>query len=488
MYKKALVTGGERLGGPIAKYLALQGYDIALACESEVPSALVQEIEAAGVRCAVLIADLTDYQAACDLPARAAQALDGLSLCVNSSALPMTGVLDEQAYRTNLRAPYGIMAKAAEVMSGLDVQGAIVNVVPEDAMSMALERATRSAALEFSQFGINVNNVRHRDDVEETARCVAFFGSIGSDYMTGQMLGSGVQTGTSVPQPPFVKKAKASGRPCALITGASHGIGRGIAYHFADLGYNIAFTYSKRIEGAQETLQYLEQKGVRGFFYQATFDQEGAAEEVGRQALRDLGRIDVLVNNAGFTIFENRMQDVGQERLDKLFYSDYRAPMILTRIAAEDMRSRGVGGSIVNISSVHGSVHYIYDCWYGCVKYALNHATKMWAAELAQDGITVNAIAPGGTAVVPRTFEELATADRTPLGRCGRPLDMAKCAAFFASTQSVSGQTVVIDGGLALAGIPETYDPAVAGLGWSALRRRWNDDAIQAFKTESDWL
>ena len=487
MYKKALVTGGDALGGEIARYLARQGYDIALSYGQGDVTAAARDIEAQGVKCVPLALDMTDYEAACALPARAGAALDGLSLCVNAGFIPMDGVLDENAYRVNLRAPYGITAQAAAVMADLDVQGAVVNVVADDPMTAGLGRVSCSAALEFSQFGINVNNVRHRGDVEETARCVAFFGSVDSDFITGEMLGGGVQTGLTVAQPRFVEKPRFEGRPCALITGGSHGIGAGMVRKFADLGYDIAFTYSKRLEGAEETQRYLEKKGVRGFFYQASFDEDGTAEEVGRRALEDLGRVDLLINNAGITIFEKQMQNVELERLDKLYHIDYRAGMILSRIISEDMKKRGQDGCIVNISSIHGTAHYIYDCWYGGVKCALNQATRMWAAELAKDGIRVNAIEPGGTRGG-LTFEQLAKSDRTPLGRCGRPLDIAKCAAFFANARNVSGQVIVVDGGLGLAGVPETYDSNIAGQGWSTLRRRWNQDAIDTFKAEIDWM
>ena len=487
MYKKALVTGGDVLGGEIAKYLAAQGYDIALAYTKGNIQPIVREIEGKGVRCAPFVLDMSDYEQACMLPGRAAAALGGLNLCVNAGAIPMDGLLDERAYRVNLRSPYGITAQAASVMANLDEQGAIVNVVPEDPMSMALERVSRSAALEFSQFGINVNNVRFRGEVEETARLVAFFGSIESDYITGQMLGGGVETGSSIPQPRFIEKPRHVGRPCALITGGSHGIGAGLVRKFADLGYDIAFTYSKRLEGAEETKRYLDKKGVRGFFYQASFDEDGTAEEVGHQALKDLGRVDLLINNAGITIFEKQMQNVKLDRLDKLYHIDYRAAMILTRIVTDDMIARDEDGCVVNISSVHGTAHYIYDCWYGGIKYALNHATRLWAAKLAEHGIRVNAIEPGGTRGG-LTFEELAVHDRTPLGRCGRPLDIAKCAHLFARSKNVSGQIVVIDGGFSLAGVPETSDAAVAGLGWSGLRRRWTQDAIDQFKAEVEWL
>ena len=487
MYKKALVTGGDTIGGEIAKYLATQGYDIALAYAQGDIQPIVRGIEEQGVRCVSLVQDMTDYDSVCTLPARAANALGGLSLCVNAAAIPMSGVLDEHAYRVNLRSPYCITAQAAEVMARLDVQGAIVNVVPVDPMSMALERVTRSAALEFSEFGINVNNVRFRGDAEETARLVAFFGSIESDYITGQILCAGVESGLDRVHPKYVEKPRHTGRPCALITGGSHGIGAGLVRKFADLGYDIAFTYSQRYEGAVETKQYLDKKGVRGFFYQASFDEDGTAEEVGRLALKDLGHVDLLINNAGITIFEKHMRDVKLERLDKLYHIDYRAPMILTRIVADDMIARDEDGCIVNISSVHGTAHYIYDCWYGGIKYALNHATRLWAAELAENGIRVNSIEPGGTRSG-LTFEELAVHNRTPLGRCGRPLDIAKCAHYFARSKNVSGQTIVIDGGLSLAGVPETYDSDVAGKGWSELRRRWSQDAVDQIKSEVDWL
>lgn len=489
MEKKALITGGEALGGALALRLARAGYDIALAHGPGDISATVREIAATGAKCVPLPLDMADYAQACALPGRAVAALNGLSLCVNAAAIPMEGVLDERAYRVNLRSPYGITAYAAKAMEERDVQGAIVNVVPEDSMSMGLERVTRSAALEFSEFGIRVNNVRPQGNIEDIARCVLYFASIESDLVTGQMLADGVCTRVAhVPSPAFVKKPRPTeGRPRALITGASHGIGAGIARKFADMGYDIAFTYAKREEGAKETLQYLRQKGVRGFYYQASFEQEGVAEEVGQRALRDLGRIDLLVNNAGFTIFQNKMRDVELERLDRLYYTDYRAPMLLSRIAADDMRARGQDGCIVNISSVHASAHYIYDCWYGAVKYALNHSTRLWAAQLASDGIRVNAIEPGGTRGG-LTFEELAAMNNCPLGRSGRPLDIAKCVAFFAGSESVSGQSIVIDAGFSLAGVPETNDPKISGCGWSTLRRRWTQEVINAFKSEVEWL
>ena len=487
MYKKALVTGGDGLGGKIAIYLAEQGYDIALASGNADISSVASEIEKRGVRYAVLTLDMADYAAACALPARAAEALGGLSLCVNAAMVPMDGVLDEQAYRVNLRAPYGVTAQAAAVMAGLDVQGAIVNVVGDDPMSAGLERVTRSAALEFSQYGINVNNVRFRDDAEETARLVAFFGSMESDYITGQTLCADAQSAPEISQPRFIEKKRSAGRPCALITGGSHGIGAGLVRKFADLGYDIAFTYSKRLDGAEETQRYLDKKGVRGFYYQASFDEDGAAEEVGRRALRDLGRVDLLINNAGITIFENRMENVEAERLDKLYHINYRAAMILTRMIADDMIARDQDGCVVNISSVHGTAHYIYDSWYGGVKYALNHATRLWAAKLAASGIRVNAIAPGGTRGG-LTFEEMAASDRIPLGRCARPLDIAKCANLFAQSRRVSGQVILVDGGFFIAGVPETGDPEIAGQGWSTLRRRWNQDTIDRIKAESDWL
>lgn len=160
MEKKALITGGEALGGALALRLARAGYDIALAHGPGDISATVREIAATGAKCVPLPLDMADYAQACALPGRAVAALNGLSLCVNAAAIPMEGVLDERAYRVNLRSPHGITAYAAKAMEERDVQGAIVNVVPEDSMSMGLERVTRSAALEFSEFGIRVNNVR----------------------------------------------------------------------------------------------------------------------------------------------------------------------------------------------------------------------------------------------------------------------------------------------------------------------------------------
>ena len=125
MEKKALITGGEALGGALALRLARAGYDIALAHGPGDISATVREIAATGAKCVPLPLDMADYAQACALPGRAVAALNGLSLCVNAAAIPMEGVLDERAYRVNLRSPHGITAYAAKAMEerGKHIQG-----------------------------------------------------------------------------------------------------------------------------------------------------------------------------------------------------------------------------------------------------------------------------------------------------------------------------------------------------------------------------
>jgi NAD(P)-dependent dehydrogenase (short-subunit alcohol dehydrogenase family) len=246
----------------------------------------------------------------------------------------------------------------------------------------------------------------------------------------------------------------------AFVTGASRGIGRGIAQVLSDSGYDIAFTYNSEQEGAETLRQEVEAKGRRCFFYQAAMQEADVPEAITAKAAADLGGIDLLVCNAGRTRF-NHLLDLDRELIDFLYGLNFRAYLLCSKVAANDMVQRGVAGTIIFITSTRGTRAYPEDALYGGFKAALNRAAESLALDMAKHRIRVNCVAPGATQVRGNfTPEELSAgpfAPQIPLGRRGTPREVGYLVRYIASDEAayMTGNTVKLDGGLILPGMPE---------------------------------
>ncbi len=269
---------------------------------------------------------------------------------------------------------------------------------------------------------------------------------------------------------------------CALVTGASRGIGAGIARVLAQHGYDIAFTYATAREEAEKLAQELRQAyGRRVFFTQASLEEPDVPLRTVRWAVQALGHINLLVNNAGVTL-TGSILSMDEKDMEKLFNLDFRAYVMCTRYAARHMVKHGIPGNIICITSTHSVQPYPGDSMYGAVKAALNRAAESWALDLAPYGIRVNCIAPGATRVrdfgrFNAFYENLGP--KIPLGRIGTPEEMGEAVLFLADNERagyITGVTLKIDGGLVLPGMPE-------GIGidrWAYVRQEktWNDSDL----------
>ncbi len=264
------------------------------------------------------------------------------------------------------------------------------------------------------------------------------------------------------------------GTKCAFITGGSRGIGSGICEILAAEGYDIAFTYTTALDESEALADKIRATGRRCFYYQADLQNADVPEKVTAQAISDLGRLDVLVNNAGRTI-HNRTTTLELELIDFLYGLNYRAPMLCSKIAAKQMVENNIEGSIINIASTRGFRSYPEDAVYGGLKAALIRSTESMALDLSRFGIRVNCIAPGATRIR-GSFEhedlEVGIGPKVPMGRLGSPADIGNAISFLISDKAtyITGVTLKIDGGLILPGMPEDMSPD-AGYGWGRGRR-----------------
>ena len=254
----------------------------------------------------------------------------------------------------------------------------------------------------------------------------------------------------------------------AIVTGASRGIGKGIAMCLAAEGYDLAISYASKKEEAEKVAEQIrETYHTRCLIYQAALQEKGAGKALFDRAVADLGGLDLLVNNAGLTIFES-LQEIKEETLDLLINLDFKNYILMMREAANYMIASGTKGNIINITSSRGEQSYPEDGLYGGLKAGLNRAICSFALDVSQYGIRINNVAPGAIRI--RTREELieggnvAMADfwdelgnRIALGRSGLPEDIGHAVAFLASDKAsyITGTTLRVDGGLILPGMPE---------------------------------
>lgn len=257
----------------------------------------------------------------------------------------------------------------------------------------------------------------------------------------------------------------------ALVTGGSSGIGQGIAIVLAEEGYDVAITYGKNPDGAEKTRAEIEALGRRCFIYQASMHLSDVPERVVKQAITDLGHLDLLVNNAGKSPFKTLLLSTAED-MDYLYGLNYRGYLLASGAAARHMVLNGIKGNIIFITSSRAERAYPYDFLYGGLKAALKRSCESLALELSPFGIRVNCVAPGATQIregSDGTRDNFA--NRIPMGRLGTPRENGQLVAFLASEKAtyITGVTVRVDGGLILPGMPEWDSTRESGRLWSRL-------------------
>jgi 3-oxoacyl-[acyl-carrier protein] reductase len=238
----------------------------------------------------------------------------------------------------------------------------------------------------------------------------------------------------------------------ALITGASRGIGKGIALTFAQHGASVAFTYSSSVEAAQELEKELVASGVKAKGYKsnaADFDQ---AQQLVSEVLNDFETIDILINNAGITK-DNLLMRITEEDFDKVIEVNLKSVFNMTKAVQRTMLKQRQG-SIINMSSVVGVKGNAGQSNYAASKAGIIGFSKSIALELGSRNIRSNVIAPGFietemTAKLPNDVVDSWRAG-IPLKRGGTPEDVANACVYLASDLStyITGQVLNVDGGM----------------------------------------
>jgi 3-oxoacyl-[acyl-carrier protein] reductase len=238
----------------------------------------------------------------------------------------------------------------------------------------------------------------------------------------------------------------------SLITGATRGIGRGIAIEFAKQGSNVAFTFNSSVEAAEELEKELESFGVKAKGYQSNAAKFDAAQELAADVLKEFGTIDVLINNAGITK-DNLLMRISEEDFDTVIEVNLKSVFNLTKAVIRPMMKQRAG-SIINMSSVVGLKGNAGQANYAASKAGILGFTKSVALELGSRNIRCNTIAPGfiETEMTGKLNEEVVQGwrDAIPLKRGGTPEDIANACVFLASDMSsyITGQTLSVDGGM----------------------------------------
>ena len=238
----------------------------------------------------------------------------------------------------------------------------------------------------------------------------------------------------------------------ALITGASRGIGRGIALILAQNGANVAFTYLSSPEKAQELEKELQGMGVKAKGYKSDASEFSAADELITNIIADFGSLEVVVNNAGITR-DNLLMRMSEEQFDEVIRTNLKSAFNITKACQRPML-KARKGSIINISSVVGVKGNAGQANYAASKAGMIGFTKSVALELGSRNIRCNAIAPGfietemTAALAPEMVQQWR--EQIPLKRGGTPEDVAQAVVFLASDMSsyITGQVLNVDGGM----------------------------------------
>jgi NAD(P)-dependent dehydrogenase (short-subunit alcohol dehydrogenase family) len=237
----------------------------------------------------------------------------------------------------------------------------------------------------------------------------------------------------------------------ALITGADSGIGRAVALAFAREGADVVLSYLNEEQDAQETARLVQEAGRQALAIPGDISDEAHCRQLVQQTVQQFGRIDILVNNAAFQRTYQSIQEVSSEEWDYTFRTNIYAMFHLCKAALPYMQP---GGAIINTTSIQSYQPDAMLLPYATTKGAITNFTKALAQEVAQQGIRVNAVAPGPiwTPLIPSTMpvEKVKTFGQdTPLGRPGQPAELAPVYVLLASNAGsyITGQIYGVTGG-----------------------------------------
>lgn len=246
------------------------------------------------------------------------------------------------------------------------------------------------------------------------------------------------------------KRPLLSGR-VVLVTGGDSGIGRSVAVACAKEGADVAIVYCDEHDDAAETARLVQAEGTRAVTIAGDVGQEGFCVEAVGEAVGELGKLDVLVNNAGEQHVAPSIEEIGPEQLERTFRTNVFSMFYMTKAALPHLHD---GSAIINTASITAYKGNPALLDYSATKGAIVSFTRSLSQQLIKRGIRVNAVAPGPiwTPLIPATFD----ADRveefgseTPIGRPGQPAEVAPAYVYLASGLSsyMAGQTLHVNGG-----------------------------------------
>ncbi|MEO8716759.1 MAG: SDR family NAD(P)-dependent oxidoreductase [Burkholderiales bacterium] len=232
----------------------------------------------------------------------------------------------------------------------------------------------------------------------------------------------------------------------ALVTGASRGIGKAIALALAEAGANVAVNYRERKAEAESTVKAIQALGRKAAAFQADVSLAAAVAGLIRHAESALGPIDILVNNAG--VAQRRgLEELSEEDFDRAIAVNLKSAFLCTQALYAGMRARA-WGRIINISSGAARGAGVVGAHYNASKAGMEGLTRGYAARLAKDGVTVNAVAPSLIETEMIADHRKESVARIPVGRLGTAEEVAAVVVMVAANAYMTGQTVQVNGGM----------------------------------------
>lgn len=231
----------------------------------------------------------------------------------------------------------------------------------------------------------------------------------------------------------------------ALVTGASRGIGAGIAIALAQAGADVAVNYRERADAADAVCKQIRSLGTKAFAFQADVSLSAEVKKMAAEVESQCGPVDILVNNAGIAI-PRKLEDIAEAEWDQILTVNLKSVFLVTQAVIRGMCSRR-WGRIINLSSVAAQTGGAVGPHYAASKAGIIGLTHSCAKAYVRDGITVNAIAPALIETDMVTSNLNAKPDLIPMGHFGSVDDVASTAVMLATNGYITGQTISVNGG-----------------------------------------